>query len=879
MKYISRGQTSIMRYNQIMVIVLSLILATTFIQSEMLFMLKNSSFNSVIGQINEDLIAPSFSELEWNFPPGVYLGTFEEYLAKHPYTNALFTRPRMSFSPVPFLQGSFSILVSNDIYQSISTKLSEYISDIEESGYSVFLDTVKGGNPVDIKEWVTERYHSGSIGVLFIGDIPAAWAEVSDSQFPCDLFYMDIDGEWLDTNNDGIYDSHSNGRGDMGPELFVGRLYTSTLSWDSQVAMLNDYFDKSHAYRTGSLTVPWRGLEYVDEDWYTMDVFLDNIYFDNTSRYDYGYETSASDYLQKLSESQHFVTVCAHSFPGGHYFSTKPTEAVSYAHIYVFSPSLRDAKLLVGCDDGMKIWLNGDNIFTKDVYSVYRADQYRIDVTLNDGWNSLLCKISQDGGDYQFSARFTDTSFQTFSDLIYQTSNPDISGSNEPEYICSWLINGFHQDIADNFWEYLSKNYLGEPDTTIIPNEGEEMGGSVWKCVDSSSPYIDLDTYGSYDFGVSYAFVNVNVPEDMSCQLRLGYDDGIRAWLNGVQIIDDNRYGGFTYDMTKVNVSLQKGVNTLLMKVSEWMGTHGFSARFCTVSGDNIQGLTYDPAAKPISYISSWLINGVYENPDKTTRLSSDYLQGESTVRPTEGQASIVGNWEKGIGDGCPFDLNYFFDKGDWVYSQTIQDYDPPVLFYNLFSCGPGRFTDEDYLAGSYIFHTSYGLISVASAKSGSMLNFQDFTEPLSQGKTFGIAFMEWFDAQAPYDLWEKEWYYGMVLQGNPMLTINTDSSSLPVVSISSPTDGIYLNGTKIFQFFTPLIIGPTTVHVQVLNPGSGVKDVTFFIDDIPVFTDEEYPFTYVYDAMAFGRKKIDVVLSDITGQKSEDSLIIWKFF
>ena len=50
------------------------------------------------------------------------------------------------------------------------------------------------------------------------------------------------------------------------------------------------------------------------------------------------------------------------------------------------------------------------------------------------------------------------------------------------------------------------------------------------------------------------------------------------------------------------------------------------------------------------------------------------------------------------------------------------------------------------------------------------MLNFQDFTAPLGQGKTIGTAYLEWFDTQSPFELWEREWYYGMVLNGDPTL-------------------------------------------------------------------------------------------------------------
>jgi len=829
---------------------------------------------------NTTNIIPDISQLDWSFPPDVHIGSFEEYLTKHPYVSASFGGFQDEYSRLLNRESGFSILVHRDIYSQILQELQQYKADIENQGYTVHIDTVKGGTPLEIKNWVKERYQAGTIGFFFIGDIPAAWAEVSGDQFPCDLYYMDLDGDWEDTDGDGVYETHNPGMGDMGPEVYIGRLYTSTLSWDSEVSMIQSYLNKIHFYRLGELTVDWRGLEYVDEDWYDMDIFLDAIYFDNVSRYDYGHKTTAMDHLEKLSEGRHFVTVCAHSYPGGHHFGSRPTEAVTYAHVYVYSPTEREAKLMLGSDDGIKVWLNGENVIEKNVYTGYVTDRYRVDVMLQKGWNSLLCKISQEGGDYQFSARFTDRDLQTFSDLSYQLNNPVFGVEEEPLFIRSWLVNGFHQDEPDNFWDYLSTEYLMENDASIVPSQGESMGGKIWTVVDSSGPYIDLDAYGSHgDFGASYAFVNVIAPQEISCQLHMGFDDGCSVWLNGEKILEDNRYGGFQYDMSTVPVILKEGKNTLLVKISEWMGSHGFSARFSTLDDQNIVDLEYDPLAKPISYVSSWLIHGVYENPDATSRLSVDYLNGEAFVKPSE--YDVVNNmeWVKGIGNGRPFDLGIFFDTGDWVYSETIQEHDPPVLFYNLFACGPGRFTDEDYLAGSYIYHTSYGLITVASSKSGSMLNFKDFTRPLGEGKTIGESFMEWFDAQSPYALWAKEWYYGMILQGDPLLTLFVDVSSQPNITIIHPDKGIYFNDSRICPFFMPLVFGPCTIKVQVSNQGYGLHDVSFFIDNELVHQTTEFPFSFTYDEPRFGRVVIESIVTDIQDQQAIDRLVIWKFF
>ncbi len=718
--------------------------------------------------------------LEWDAPPGVLPGQYADYLLRHPsgppeFTTILATSGRLG--------ADISILVDASLYPNINTALDQYLIDLQTDGHTVFLSTVSGGSPVDIKDWVIERCNAGSEGFVFVGDITSAWAEVSGDQFPCDLFYMDLDGTWQDNNSDGVYEVHTAGSGDMAPEVYIGRLYAHSLTYDTEASMVNGYFDKAHDYRLNLLTQPWRGLEYVEEDWFDMAVNLDLVYNDSLTRYDYGYYTTGADYLNQMDLGQHFVTVCAHSYSGGHHFGTRPTESAAYAHVYVYSPSERPARLLLGSDDGIRAWINGELVYSNDRYGGWIEDAYQADALLNEGWNQLLCKVSQDGGDFRFSARFADNAYESFPDLSYQINDP-VSLPAEAEFVRGWLLNGFHDDISDNFWSYLTTNYLGIPEGDINPTESEMMGGETWTTVNSGSPYVDMTAHEDQDYGVIYSFARVYSATETTCELWLGYEDGARVWLNGTQVLNDNIYGGFEADRSKVAVTLNAGQNRLLIKVSEWMGAHGFSARFCLSDGSTVGGLTYDPAAEPIAHIGTWLIDGPYLNANISTRLTMDYLEGEELVVPSEGMPTPNGSWERNLSNGRPFDFNASYDgDGDWVYSSTIQQRDPPVLFYNLFSCGPGRFTDDDYLAGSYIFNTTTGLITIASAKSGSMLNFHDFTDPLSEDNmTIGQAMLEWFQAQAPFELWEQEWYYGMVLNGDPTLRL--------LACIDSDSDG-----------------------------------------------------------------------------------------
>lgn len=117
-------------------------------------------------------------------------------------------------------------------------------------------------------------------------------------------------------------------------------------------------------------------------------------------------------------------------------------------------------------------------------------------------------------------------------------------------------------------------------------------------------------------------------------------------------------------------------------------------------------------------------------------------------------------------------------ESNEYIQTPYFRDTNPPnAHFYNLFCCGPGRLTTNDYLAGWYIFDkngggTNHGLAAVASAKTGSMLYFEDFYRPLGQGKVMGDAFVDWWKARGPdHDHSERYWFYGLVLLGDPTLT------------------------------------------------------------------------------------------------------------
>jgi hypothetical protein len=145
------------------------------------------------------------------------------------------------------------------------------------------------------------------------------------TRFPIELFYMDLDGNWLDSDFDGAYDEHLAGLGDLQPEIWVGRILTSTLTLpgETEVTMIKNYFDKNHDYRMGNLPLTDRALVYVDDDWAAWGPEYSN---DVGNRYavrtliDENEITRSADYLGRLNDNYDWISLFAHSWEGAHGF-------------------------------------------------------------------------------------------------------------------------------------------------------------------------------------------------------------------------------------------------------------------------------------------------------------------------------------------------------------------------------------------------------------------------------------------------------------------------------------------------------------------------------------------------------------------------------
>jgi hypothetical protein len=165
------------------------------------------------------------------------------------------------------------IFVDESIETHIQEALNTYMTNLDNEGWicANYTFNVTEQTPMGLRNLLAQFLFLHNInGCLLVGDFPyATWEDhVNGSSCPTDYYYMDLDGNWYDTDNDAVYDVHN---GTIRPEIWVSRLKASNIE-GNEIDLFNWYFEKNHLYRNASAradpeldlrTYP-RALAYVD---------------------------------------------------------------------------------------------------------------------------------------------------------------------------------------------------------------------------------------------------------------------------------------------------------------------------------------------------------------------------------------------------------------------------------------------------------------------------------------------------------------------------------------------------------------------------------------------------------------------------------------
>lgn len=98
---------------------------------------------------------------------------------------------------------------------------------------------------------------------------------------------------------------------------------------------------------------------------------------------------------------------------------------VAYALNYIYSAADRKVQFRLGSEDGVKVWLNNEEVLSYEAQRSAELDSNIVPVNLKKGWNKILIKVSDTWGSWGFYFRVTDLNGNPVEDLIFDPLKND----------------------------------------------------------------------------------------------------------------------------------------------------------------------------------------------------------------------------------------------------------------------------------------------------------------------------------------------------------------------------------------------------------------------------------------------------------------------
>ncbi len=271
----------------------------------------------------------------------------------------------------------FRVIVEAGIYENILNSLEQYKVDLkEEYNYQVEFYLCNDCTKEEIKAALQT---AGTVGTVFVGDLPSAWFRIEDcfhqegriEIFPIDLYFMDLNGQWAGEVDCGsgirCFTTHT---GDTLPEIFFGRLTAPNES--QEVELLNHYFEKNHQYKQGEIFLPRRSLNYINTramSW-VQEVNIAYPVYDLIT----GPETTnGNDYKNRWNDGYEHLLVAVHSTPLEHFFiPSAPNGSVTWEDVKTLKPHFHFYNLLA-CSNARfttENYMAGWYVFQKSDYGL-----------------------------------------------------------------------------------------------------------------------------------------------------------------------------------------------------------------------------------------------------------------------------------------------------------------------------------------------------------------------------------------------------------------------------------------------------------------------------------------------------------------------------
>ncbi|MCK5861889.1 MAG: hypothetical protein KAH38_05355, partial [Candidatus Hydrogenedentes bacterium] len=170
-----------------------------------------------------------------------------------------------------------------------------------------------------------------------------------------------------------------------------------------------------------------------------------------------------------------------------------------------------------------------------------------------------------------------------------RTQKPNPEFARALGYITQWYLAGpFHWNKGDAF----EGVFIGEPQISLTDSYSEDEKTLAWQLhtsSDTSALFNLMGLLGPIDSAVAFAYIEIEAAEDGPAQIRVGSDDGIRAWVNNEEVLQINIDRGYAIDQNISDITLKQGKNVILMQITQIAGGWAFAARLTYPDGTPLE--------------------------------------------------------------------------------------------------------------------------------------------------------------------------------------------------------------------------------------------------------------------------------------------------
>ena len=245
----------------------------------------------------------------------------------------------------------------------------------------------------------------------------------------------------------------------------------------------------------------------------------------------------------------------------------------SYALYTYNSDKAQDVSMKTGSDDSIKVWINGEEVFKNAVNRGRSMWQDEFAISLKQGDNLIMVKISEAGGGWGMHVGISETPYvpitEFFTDWLWMVARAADGQGGAAATDVDLLADASNNRVTE---------------IKIARNgaiEGAEVGDYEWTSRDlPQDGNLDvianaLGVTGGLDHIGAYGLVVLASDEAQEVQMVTGSDDSIKVWLNGKEVFKNASNRGRARWQDEFTIDLKRGNNLLMVKCVDAGGGWG----------------------------------------------------------------------------------------------------------------------------------------------------------------------------------------------------------------------------------------------------------------------------------------------------------------